>query len=483
MTRPDGGTESRQSVVTKVRLRTGLLATVAGLCLAAGTGRSQYVEDSIDVGGSWVGSLVYNSREDVIYGESESHGILFAISCDDNSIIATHQLVGALELVYDSTDNKAWCSYDGPGQESLAVIDGSAHSVVKRIGMSGATIPVWDAASDRVYVSCQTTNCVAVLDARTDSLLTYIPVGACPMKMYINTLRRKLYVLNFDAGTVSIVNMATNQVIKTVAVGGTPNAGYYCRSVDKFYSAGPHDQCVVIGGLSDTIIARIPIPGTEDVLSATGNEQAGIVFTGMFAGNSGYIVAIDAGADSVMYTHDLGHTLARGLLYSTESGQLYSANYENSVSVLTGDGARVVKTITLGDGPFVLASAPPHRRLYVGSLGTSFVYVLRDTAARVEEVGLPQHRLGGSFSAVPNPFTGKVAIRVRDSVKGTSRPRDLSVCSNDGRVVRKLGLFWDETGGAGATWDGRDLAGIPAPAGIYVLTTGSGECLKVVKDE
>jgi hypothetical protein len=49
-----------------MRQRPGLLATIAVLCIAAGTGQAQYVEDSVDVGGAWVGSLAYNSREDVV---------------------------------------------------------------------------------------------------------------------------------------------------------------------------------------------------------------------------------------------------------------------------------------------------------------------------------------------------------------------------------------------------------------------------------
>jgi YVTN family beta-propeller protein len=458
----------------KFRPRRLLKAALLLCCLFVATGRSQYVEDSIDVGGSWVGSLAYNSREDVIYGESESQGTLFAISCDDNSIIATHQLMGALELVYDSTNNKAWCSYDGPGQESLAVIDGATHSIVKRLEMPGATIPVWDPVSGRVYVSCQSTNSVAVLDCASDSILRYIPVGACPIKMYINTRRHKLYVLNSDAGSVSIVNMTTNQVIKTVAVGGYPNAGYYCRSADKFYSAGPHNQCVVIGGLSDTIVARIPVPGTEDVLSVTGNEQAGVVFAGMFAGNKGYIVAIDAEADSVTYLHDLGHALARGLLYSTESGYLYSANYPNSVSVLTGDGAGVVKTITLGDGPFVIASASSHRRLYVGNLGTSFVYVLRDTAGAIAEPQPPRPEFRG-VSATPNPFTQSVAVVWNSLVKGGDVAR---VYAQNGRLVKRAQI---PAGEARWVWDGRDDNGVAVPPGVFVVETSAGVRNKVVK--
>lgn len=212
------------------RRRRCLFAALLLGCLLAATGRSQYVEDSIDVGGAWVGSLAYNSREDVLYGRCEQASIFFAISCDSNKVIGSFPLGRPRQMIYDSTDNKVYCPYEGAEEESLAVIDGRTHTLVKSIRMPGATTAIWDSVLDRVYVSCQSTNKVAVVDCATDSLLTYISVGACPLKMYVNTLRRKLYVLNYDDGTVSIVNMNTNQVIKTVVVGGTPNAGYYARS-------------------------------------------------------------------------------------------------------------------------------------------------------------------------------------------------------------------------------------------------------------
>ena len=453
------------------RLRAALLL----VCLCIAAGMCQYVEDSVDVGGAWVGSLVYNSREDVIYGESESQGILFAISCDDNGIIATHQLMGALELVYDSADNKAWCSYDGPEQESLAVIDGSTHSIVKRIEMPGATIPVWDAVSDRVYVSCQTTNKVAVVDCATDSLLMYISVGACPMKMYINTLRRKLYVLNYADGTVSIVNMATNQVIKTVFVGGTPNAGYYSRSADKFYSAGSQRQCVIIGGQTDTIVARITLPGIDYVLSATGNEDAGLVYLGTFTGSDDYVATVSAQTDPVLVTTKTGGE-PWGLACFVPSGLVYSASSaSNEVYVLTGDGARILRILSVGSYPFVFVDVPRHRRLYLGHLGMPYVYVLGDTSAGVADTRLPQFGFCGGISVAPNPFTQSVTVVWNSSLKGDGVAR---VYAQDGRLVRQARI---PAGEARWVWDGRDNSGAAVPPGVYVLETGSGVRAKVVK--
>jgi YVTN family beta-propeller protein len=163
-----------------VKLRHGSSVILAALCIVAGAGQAQYVEDSIDVGSGPVGSLAYNSSEDVLYGASETGGF-FAISCDSNKLVRSFYLHYACDVAYDSIDNKAYCTQ---WCESLLVVDGATHTRIKSLPMDGATVPVWDPVSDRVYVSCQSSNSVAVVDCATDSLLLYIPVGACPLKMY-----------------------------------------------------------------------------------------------------------------------------------------------------------------------------------------------------------------------------------------------------------------------------------------------------------
>lgn len=159
-----------------------LLAVALLGCLLVATGRSQYIEDSIDVGGGWVGSLAYNSREDVLYGRCEQASIFFAISCDSNKVINSFSLRRPRQMAYGSIGNRAYCPYEGAGEESLAFIDGQTHALVKKIGMPGATTAVWDSASNRVYVSCQSTNKVAVVDCATDSLLRTYPSGPAPSR-------------------------------------------------------------------------------------------------------------------------------------------------------------------------------------------------------------------------------------------------------------------------------------------------------------
>jgi YVTN family beta-propeller protein len=470
-------------VNVRYRCRLWPLVAAVFLIVVAGSVYPQTVEDSIDVPGAWVGSLVYNPMQDEVWGGTWSGSYVFVINADSNRVVASIPLHGPFLLACDSADNKIYISYQGVGQDSLAVIDCASYSVIKRIEMPGATMPVWDPLSNRLYVSCQYDARVAVVDCATDSILMYIPVGACPMKMYVNTLRRKLYVLNYDAGSVSVVNMLTNQLIKTVVVGGNPNAGYYSRSADKFYSAGQPGQCVVLGGVTDTIIARIPLPGTEDIPGATGNETGAWVYLGTLSGHDDYVASIDARGDSVLATGEIGRE-PFALAYSEESGLLYcTSSWSDEVVVLTSDGRRVVRTLSVGNDPFVFTQAPRHRRLYLGHLGGTFVYVLRDTAAGICEAGAPEVRHDWALSASPNPFSGALRIEIATTVSSVAERPGLLVCSTDGRVVRKLSLTWGLDGRASAVWDGLDADRNGAPRAVYVLKqTGSQSALcKVVK--
>jgi YVTN family beta-propeller protein len=340
--------------------------------------------------------------------------------------------------------------------------------------MGGSSVPVWDPVSDRVYVSCQTEDRVAVVDAKGDSILTHISVGACPMKMYLNTVGRKLYVQNYDAGTVSIIDLTNDHVIKTLNVGGNPNAGYYCPGADKFYSAGPIRQCVVIGGQSDTIIARVPLPGDVEVISATGSKNGGLVYLGTYDGGvDDYVATVSTTNDSLLASVVVGGGPGALACYPG-SGLVYCATWGGQVFVLSSDGVQVLDTLQVGWYPFVFAQAPCHNRLYLGHLGSSYVYVLSDTSAGVAEKQL-WSVFESALRASPNPFTRSVTL-AWNSPRGDGGV--VRVYAQDGRLVRQARIH---AGQDKWVWNGRDGAGASAPPGVYVVETGAGGRRKIIK--
>jgi len=453
----------------EIRLRRLPSLAVVLLVALAGNAYSQWIEDSIQVPGAWVGSLSYNSQQDELYGTSET-GWIFIISCRSNMVTALYPLSGAFLAAYDSLDDRVYVTYHGTEVESLAVFDGGTHQLIKQLEMPGSTMPVWDRVSNRMYISCQTTNNVAVVDCATDSLLMFIRVGACPIKMYLNTLRHKLYVLNYDVATVSVIDLTRNQVIKTVAIGGIPDAGYYSSRQDKFYVSGAWDVAV-LDGASDSVIARVPLQ--MNGLGYTEAEAHDLIMVaggGVGGGAPDTVFVIDALTNALVGKLPVGRE-PWNLTWSAATDMVYCANSISAdVTVFAGDGSRVIATLPIGANPFVLQPVPRHGRIYVGHLAGRWVHVIKDSLLGVEEPDAFAGIRGQTPQVKPNPFSQLTTMRWHSP--GTSLVR---VYGADGRFIRALPTVEFGDGSCRADWDGRDAAGVEIPPGVYCVRLASSQ--------
>ena len=76
-----------------------------------------------------------------------------------------------------------------------------------------------------------------------------------------------------------------------------------------------------------------------------------------------------------------------------------------------------------------------------------------------------------ALRAVPNPAPGRTAFVVQVDRAG---PLRMSIVDVRGRVVRRFDDSLATPGTRRVTWDGRDTAGRPLPAGVYLVTLESG---------
>jgi len=444
-----------------------LILMLVGGILVVGTGLGQYVEDSVDVGGAWVGGMVYNSRADVVYGNCQyTNGIFFAISCSTNQVIARFNMPWPREAAYDSIDNKTYVAFQSGDEDSVLVVDGVTHSRLRAIPLDWAIYPVWDPVSNRLYVSCGENNSVGVIDCRTDSVICHIPVGAYPLKMHLNTRHHKLYVQNYDEGSVSIVDLQTNQVIRTIPLGSEPQSGYYCEWAEKYY-CGTSDRVHVVDDIADTVTTRIDLPGGSWSMSANRSQE--LLFAGIEDGVSYHaLYTIDTKSDSVVSVLPIRRG-PQELWWSSVTDRLYCANYDGWVTVIAGDGTHILGTMPVNSSPFVFACSPVHQRLYVGHLNCSKVYVIRDTASAICETGpAPGHR-SETLRALPNPFVRSVTIRFKNMRSGAN---SIGVYSAAGVLVRQLAVGTNDIAFGQVEWNGKDENGWAVPAGTYVIVAG-----------
>src|SRR5580704_14632364 len=141
-----------------------------------------------------------------------------------------------------------------------------------------ATVPVgqvpgyliFNPVTNKIYVenicgtdpSCSSPGSITVIDGVTNHT-TNIPVGNNPQFMVMNNATNKLYVTNRADGTVTIINGATNQVIKTLPVGPNPVGADVNPLTNRIYIANYGNRrgntVSVIDGNTDTVITTITV--------------------------------------------------------------------------------------------------------------------------------------------------------------------------------------------------------------------------------
>ncbi len=83
----------------------------------------------------------------------------------------------------------------------------------------------------------------------------------------------------------------------------------------------------------------------------------------------------------------------------------------------------------------------------------------------------PQPGTGIRLHAEPNPAHGAITFSLDADAAGDQR---LEIHDVTGRRVRRVDGGWRPAGSRQVTWDGRDAAGAPVPAGVYIATLGDG---------
>jgi YVTN family beta-propeller protein len=440
------------------------------LALAATAGQAQYVEDSL-LAFRWVGDMVYNQRYGRVLAASQVDSSVFAILCFRNEVLNANYVPLPLHLTLNSSQNKLYCTRGDGWDDYVRVMNGIDCRYITEFPLTGAFDLIWDSVDNRVYVSCQEDERIAVIDCNTDSLIGYIHVSGDPSYLELNTRHHKLYVRNWNE-TVSIIDLNTQQVTRTIAVGNVPDCGYYGPAVDKYYCGA--DDLLVFSGSGDTVDAVMGFPVYFGARSIAGAEADSLVFVGTYSGiYVDTLYVLTGSGDSVVAALPAVGGNPRVLVWVPQTNRVYCAGQRGTMDVFRGDGTGSIASFPFVHNALCAAYSPEYGRLYVGSSDGQRVYVVRDTVVGIEEpIAKPVNE--ARLRAKPNPFCGSVRIEAGGQPGVTT----VAVYAQDGRLVRTLRIAGDA-----CDWDGNDVDGRPVAAGVYVVTAGTDrqDRIRVVK--
>jgi YVTN family beta-propeller protein len=319
----------------------------------------------------------------------------------------------------------------------------------------------YDTTHNRLYVPNSLAGTVSVIDAATNTEIdtdgipgngtTRITVGGGPKSAAHNPVEDEIYVTNSGSGTVSIIDGVT-YAVSTVAVGTTPHQSAVDTVANEIYVANEISGNVsVINGSTHVVTNTIDVTGTPigvAVYPAINRAYA--------ANSSGSVISvIDTSSNLELSTITVGNRPVNIAVNQT-TGRLYVSNENGaSVSVVSTSTNTVTNTIPVG--------GPVGR----GAIDTAAnrVYVATNTANSVKVIDTSTDSVVG---AIPITWAQSVAINT-----ATGR---LYVNSYSGNTVTVLSLPSHATaapvGPSLVSFQGRltDGAGNPVTNGNYSLT-------------
>ncbi len=260
---------------------------------------------------------------------------------------------------------------------------------------------------------------------------------------------------------VSVVNLTTNQVTKTITVGTAPTGIAVNPFINRayvanygYYSAGT--TVSVIDTINDATVATITVG--KNPWGVAVNSSTNKVYVTNYGDNT--VSAIDSATNTVISTINVGYG-PWGVAVNSSANRAYVANYgTNTISVIDTSTDTVLTTVTVGASPSHIALDSSANRAYVANLGDKSVSVIDTTnntvittITKAVDTGLARYGVAVNPSTkkayVTNDLSGTVSVINTNTnseiatITGDAGAWDIEIDTNSNRayVTTNTGKF------------------------------------------
>ena len=214
---------------------------------------------------------------------------------------------------------------------------------------NGPTGLAYDSRNGKVYVTDFNAGAVSVIDSNTNQVISTIPLGSntSPVDLAFDSENGKVYVSNFNAGTVSVIDGNTNQVTGTIqGLGQGVFAIAYDSENGKVYVTNSIAGTVsVIDGNTNQVIATMAVGGNPTAIAFNPNNENVYVADGV-----NRVDVIDPITDNMIASVIVGNEPS-GIAFDSHNKNMYVANFlSGTVSVIDTRTNTVTATIPMPPG-------------------------------------------------------------------------------------------------------------------------------------
>ena len=306
----------------------------------------------------------------------------------------------------------------GSSRGRVLIIDCAADTFIDQVDVGQFVSSVaCDTATNRVYVARSHPAVqayeVVVIDGITNNITARIPAGCDFGELLGSSRRGRMYCTGRDGTDLSVIDVGSDSLLRTVMIGGSSNLMCYDATDDKVYyvAGGPFGEAGAIDAATNLLVAHVPV----------GRFPAAVVWHApndrVYCCNnaSSDITVIDAQADTMAKTIAVSpHPTA--LCSAPRVNKVYCYCAMRKLAVLDCTNDSVIKTIPIPTAEvfsMCYVSTASYDKLYIGGMSAvSIIDCVGDSLIR----SYPFH----STILAPNPDGKRVYCR-----------RGLSLCTFD----------------------------------------------------
>ena len=256
--------------------------------------------------------------------------------------------------------------------------------------------------AQNAYITNYYDDNVSVINLATNTVTATVAVGSHPFGVSVSPDGSKVYVSNQLSGNVSVINTTTNTVTATVAVGTNPRGVSVSPDGSKVYVANYITNNVsVINTATNTVTATVAV-GTNPYGVSVSPDGSKV-----YVGNAGSndVSVINTATNTVTATVAVG-TNPFEVSVSPDGSKVYVANNgTNNVSVINTATNIVTATLAVGNGPIGVSVSPDGSKVYVANFVTNNVSVINtatNTVTATVAVGNGPFTFGNFIATPPS---------------------------------------------------------------------------------
>jgi YVTN family beta-propeller protein len=282
--------------------------------------------------GLYPSGIVYDPRNGDLYVTNYGDGTVSVLSTAPLRVVATITMgLNPWKLAFDPSTNRIFVGSDF--SDLVTIIDATTNTVSGHINVGcGFTVGVlFDSLNGLLYVECDETSTVAVVNPVTHHVLKQIATGPGEANggEAVNPATGDIYFANYFGNTITIVSGANNSVVAQVTVGNQPTATLYNplrNQIDVLvggFEVSPEHQLLVLNPKDNTAAGRLYV-GVNPITEAFDGKNQLIVVADADAGR---ITVVDARSDKVLghlsvgiYPDDIAFNPSNGVAYVGNGG-------------------------------------------------------------------------------------------------------------------------------------------------------------------